>query len=69
MSLTLAIDCSMRWLNLGVADCDRIYGEENMNVGNRQSELLPSSAESLLGRFGMSFADLGRIAVTVGPGY
>ena len=48
MSLTLAIDCSMRWLNLGVADCDRIYGEENMNVGNRQSELLPDSAERLL---------------------
>lgn len=69
MSLTLAIDCSMRWLNLGVADCDRIYGEENMNVGNRQSELLPDSAERLLGRFGMSFADLGRIAVTLGPGY
>lgn len=69
MPLTLAIDCAMRGLNLGLADAEHLYGEESMNVGNRQSELLPEAVAAFLARHGKHVADLERIAVTVGPGY
>jgi tRNA threonylcarbamoyladenosine biosynthesis protein TsaB len=69
MILTLAVDCSMRWLNLGLADRGALYGEENVNAGRAQAELLPCAVEGFLGRRGFSLAEVGRIAVTVGPGY
>lgn len=69
MLLTLAIDCAMKWLNLGLADADKLYGEENMNVGNQQSERLPLAVDRFLAYRGVSLRDIGQIAVTVGPGY
>jgi tRNA threonylcarbamoyladenosine biosynthesis protein TsaB len=69
MTLTLAVDCSMRWLNLGLADNGKLYGEENINAGRAQAELLPGAAEGFLRRHGFSLGEVGRIAVTVGPGY
>ena len=69
MSLTLAIDCSMRWISLGLADKGRLYAEENINTGPKQSEILASSVESFLARSGFTLADIEQIAVTTGPGY
>lgn len=69
MPLTLAIDCAMKWLNLGLADAEKLYGEENMNVGNQQSELLPLAVERFLSYRGVSLRNIEQIAVTVGPGY
>jgi tRNA threonylcarbamoyladenosine biosynthesis protein TsaB len=69
MKLTLAIDCSMRWINLGAADENALYGEENINAGRAQAELLPRTVENFLLRNGFGMKDIGRIAVTTGPGY
>jgi tRNA threonylcarbamoyladenosine biosynthesis protein TsaB len=59
----------MRWLNLGLADSDTLYGEENVNAGRAQAELLPDLAERFVRRRGFSLRSLERIAVTTGPGY
>ena len=69
MSLTLAIDCSLRWVNLGLGDESKLLGEEAMDTGRKQSEVLPIAVESFLAQHGYSLSDLDRIAVTVGPGY
>jgi tRNA threonylcarbamoyladenosine biosynthesis protein TsaB len=69
LNLTLAIDCSMRWISLGLADSDKLYGEENANAGRAQAELLPDMAEGFVARHGFALRSLERIAVTTGPGY
>ncbi|MDR3254918.1 MAG: tRNA (adenosine(37)-N6)-threonylcarbamoyltransferase complex dimerization subunit type 1 TsaB [Synergistaceae bacterium] len=66
---TLAIDCSRRWLNLGLADSGALYGEENINAGRAQAELLPGTVGSFLTKLGFGLRDVTRIAVTTGPGY
>jgi tRNA threonylcarbamoyladenosine biosynthesis protein TsaB len=68
-SLTLAVDCSLRWLSLGLTDESELYGEESLNAGRSQAEILPGAAEGFLSRFGFALSDVGRIAVTTGPGY
>ena len=69
MPLTLAIDCSLRWISLGLADGVNPHGEENTNTGPKQSEILADSTARFLLKFGFSFADIEQIAVTTGPGY
>jgi tRNA threonylcarbamoyladenosine biosynthesis protein TsaB len=62
----------MRRINLCAADCGgyvRILGELSLDVGTRQSELLPLSVQILLDHVGGAIEDLASIAVTVGPGY
>ena len=68
MPLTLAIDCSLRWISLGLADGVNPHGEENTNTGPKQSEILADSTARFLSKFGFSFADIEQIAVTTGPG-
>ena len=67
--LTLAIDCALRRINLGVADGENFQGELSIDVGTRQSEILPGAARDFLRMFGLSMRDVGHIAVTTGPGY
>ncbi len=69
MSLTLGIDCSLRWLNLGLADGEKALAETNLDVGRGQSELLPGEVERFLRRSKLSLKDVDLVAVTVGPGY
>lgn len=69
MPLTLGIDCSLRWLNLGLADGERAIAETSINAGRRQSELLADETENFLARRGLTLKEVGLIAVTVGPGY
>jgi tRNA threonylcarbamoyladenosine biosynthesis protein TsaB len=59
----------MRWLNLGLADSEKLYGEENLNAGRSQAELLPCEVERFLSSCGFALGDIERIAVTTGPGY
>ncbi|GHV57397.1 tRNA (adenosine(37)-N6)-threonylcarbamoyltransferase complex dimerization subunit type 1 TsaB [Synergistales bacterium] len=68
-SLTLAVDCSLRWLSLGLADASELYGEESLNAGRSQAEILPEAVENFLPRFGFALSDVARMAVTAGPGY
>jgi tRNA threonylcarbamoyladenosine biosynthesis protein TsaB len=67
--LTLAIDCALRRVGLGLADGEKVLGEFSCDAGTRQAELLPSSAANFLSSFGHTVGDIGLIAVTEGPGY
>ena len=69
MPLTLGIDCSLRWLNLGLADGSTTLAETNLDVGRGQSELLANEVEFFLSRRKLTLKDIELIAVTVGPGY
>ena len=69
MSLTLALDCALRRINLGASDGERFLGEFSADVGTKQSEILPSAVRIFLSAFGKTVRDIGLIAVTVGPGY
>jgi tRNA threonylcarbamoyladenosine biosynthesis protein TsaB len=67
--LTLAIDCALRRVALGLSDGEKMLGELSCDVGTRQAELLPSAVENFLSLFGHTVRDVGLIAVTEGPGY
>jgi tRNA threonylcarbamoyladenosine biosynthesis protein TsaB len=69
--LTLAIDCALRRIGLGLSDSEgeKILGELAFDAGTRQAELLPSSVANFLSLFGHTVSDIGLIAVTEGPGY
>jgi tRNA threonylcarbamoyladenosine biosynthesis protein TsaB len=67
--LTLAVDCALRLINLGLADGEKILGELSCDVGTRQAELLPSAVADFLSLFGYAARDIGLVAVTTGPGY
>ena len=67
--LTLAIDCALRRIGLGLSDGEKILGELSCDVGTRQAELLPSSVANFLSLFGHTVRDVGLIAITEGPGY
>jgi tRNA threonylcarbamoyladenosine biosynthesis protein TsaB len=69
MSLTLALDCSLRRINLGASDGERFLGEFSADVGTKQSEILPPAVQNFLSAFGKTVRDVGLVAVTVGPGY
>jgi tRNA threonylcarbamoyladenosine biosynthesis protein TsaB len=73
--LTLAVDCALRRIGLGLSDSgscslgEKILGELSFDAGTRQAELLPSSVANFLSLFGHTVRDIGLIAVTEGPGY
>ena len=69
MSLTLAIDCAMRWINLGLGEGDAFLGCESIHSGAKQGDVLPVVVDEFISRFGRNLSDIERIAVTVGPGY
>jgi tRNA threonylcarbamoyladenosine biosynthesis protein TsaB len=67
--LTLAIDCALRRINLGASDGDNLLGELSVDVGMRQSELLPTAVRDFLSMAGKNTGEVEHVAVTVGPGY
>ena len=67
--LTLAIDCALRRINLGASDGDNLLGELSVDVGMRQSELLPTAVRDFLSMAGKNIGEVEHVAVTVGPGY
>lgn len=69
MSLTLAIDCAMRRINLGLGSSGEPLGSLSFDSGPKQSESLPDLVGRFMEMHGAACGDLGKIAVTVGPGY
>ena len=64
----LAFDTSAKTASVAVCDGGNILGVSNIDNGLTQSELVLPMAEALLSQLKMSFADVERYAVTVGPG-
>jgi len=72
MPLTLAVDCALRRINLAASAGkieEKPIGGLSLDVGTRQSELLPSAVGFFLESAGYSVLDISLIAVTTGPGY
>lgn len=67
--IVLAVDCSTRWTNVGVADGSSVLAERNLELGRSQSTLLPQLAEEVLAEAKISLCDVELLAAGVGPGY
>jgi len=67
--LILSIDCcSLQWTTLGLIEGNSLKGELNLDVGRKQSALLPGLVHSFLRSFSLTASDLDFFAVTNGPG-
>jgi tRNA threonylcarbamoyl adenosine modification protein YeaZ len=63
----LAIDTALEACSVGVMDGERLVTRTE-NVGRGHAEILMGQIEDAMREAGLAFADLDRIAVTVGPG-
>ncbi|HVY19202.1 MAG TPA: tRNA (adenosine(37)-N6)-threonylcarbamoyltransferase complex dimerization subunit type 1 TsaB [Bauldia sp.] len=63
----LAIDTALEACSVGVIDGERIV-VRSANVGRGHAEILMGQVDEAMREAGLAFADLDRIAVTVGPG-
>jgi len=68
--LTLAIDTAANFCSACVWDgaTQRVLGMEERDIGRGHAEQLVETVETALAAAGRQFADIGRIAVAVGPG-
>lgn len=65
----LSINCSnARWTTLGLLDGTAVSGEMNLELGKRQSSILPSLVDFFLGTFSLRVDDVDFFAVVTGPG-
>ncbi|WP_029166188.1 tRNA (adenosine(37)-N6)-threonylcarbamoyltransferase complex dimerization subunit type 1 TsaB [Aminiphilus circumscriptus] len=68
MSLVLGIDCCTRWTSVGCCEDGAPLGDISLDLGRRQSALLPFLVEQLLRNVEATLSDVDLIAVTTGPG-
>lgn len=65
----LSINCSSaRWTALGLMEGTSVAGEMNLELGKRQSSILPSLVNFFLGSFSLKVDDMDYFAVVTGPG-
>ena len=69
MSLTVGIDCTMRWTNVGLVREGELLAELNADLGREQASMLPELVAQLLAFKTCTLQEVTQIAVTVGPGY
>lgn len=67
--LTLGINCTGKWTNVGLSCCGKILSEKNEELGRKQSEQLPLITEALLKEAGRTLSEIKLAALAVGPGY
>lgn len=65
----LAVDCAVKYTNVGIASSGKVIAEFSEVLGREQSSALPIVTERLLRENGLSLQDISLLAVTVGPGY
>lgn len=64
----LAIDTALSACSVAVTQGRRLLAQAVADIGRGHAELLPTMVQAAMGQAGLSFADLDRLAVTVGPG-
>ena len=64
----LAFECSTATASVAVGDNGKIIGESSMEASRRHSEQLLPMADELLASLGLTLADIGALACSVGPG-
>jgi len=68
LPVNLGIDCSTRWVSLGLSENGTITSEMHLNAGRKQASCLPSALQSLLSLSGVSLSRINRIVLATGPG-
>lgn len=66
--LTLGIDCSALSASAAVCEGERIVAYSGVNAGVTHSETLLPMVEAMLASAKLGFAEIGRFAVSAGPG-
>ena len=66
--ITLGVDTSAAMLSVAIADGERLLGETFAHGKQKNSEALLPMIDSLLCGCGLTISDIGRFAVTNGPG-
>lgn len=66
--ITLGIDCTTGWTNVGISKNGNIVCEVNKELGRRQSSQLSVLTEQLFHDANITLDDLTAVAVAVGPG-
>lgn len=66
--IVLAADTSTAFYSVAAVSVSGVHGEVNIGRDRRHSERLLATADGLLCELGLSRADLGALAVSVGPG-
>jgi len=66
--VTLAIDTAAPRLQLGLLRADALVDVEVVDIAKGHAEILFDRLNALLARNGLGHGDIGRIAVTTGPG-
>lgn len=69
MSLVLGIDCCTKRTSVGCCSEGVVLGDISLDLGRRQSVLLPFLVEQLLQNIEATLSDVDLISVTAGPGY
>jgi|LSQX01.3.fsa_nt_gb tRNA threonylcarbamoyladenosine biosynthesis protein TsaB len=65
----LSINCSnVRWTSLGFLEGKSVKGEMNLDLGKKQSSLLPAFVHFFLSSFSLKVSDVDFFAVVNGPG-
>ena len=64
----LAFECSTATASVAVGDNGKIIGEGSMEASRRHSEQLLPMADKLLSSLGLTLADIGALACSIGPG-
>jgi tRNA threonylcarbamoyladenosine biosynthesis protein TsaB len=67
--LIVALDCSLRWTNVAISSNGDTLVSKQLDIGRRQAAELPLIVEQALQDAQCTFADVGLLAVTNGPGY
>ena len=65
----LGIDCTTKFTNVAAASDGAVLAEVSLELGRKQSSLLPLIVERVLSESSMKLSELELIAAANGPGY
>ena len=68
MPVNLGIDCSTKWISLGLSENGSITAEIHLNAGRKQASCLPAAFQSILSLSGFSPSRITRLVLATGPG-
>lgn len=68
MPVNLGIDCSTKWISLGLSENGSITAEIHLNAGRKQASCLPAAFQSILSLSGLSPSRITRLVLATGPG-
>jgi tRNA threonylcarbamoyladenosine biosynthesis protein TsaB len=68
LTVNLGIDCSTKWVSLGLSENGSITSEMHLNAGRKQASCLPAALQAILSLSGFSLSRITRVVLATGPG-